>query len=163
MNNKIKDLSTDIANYLNNVNYNYFTQIEIAEAIQEYTAMFNQNDTQQFVDVLNNEYSNTNDIKVLDLITRVKDIQITSLATEINDYMKEVDPYGYNDIVGEYELFATEAENIENIILQIKQVNDYNNQGLIDTFTTDMFESDDIKEIQQCKSILKNIKRLSKY
>jgi len=63
-------LSTELANTLNNINHNTFTQTELQESIQEYTFMLLHNDTTQIIETLESEISNGN-MEVLPLYKSV--------------------------------------------------------------------------------------------
>jgi len=73
----INELSTTIANTMNQVNRNCFTATEIQETILEYNAMLSINDTESIIEMLSDELTNSYG----------SDIQHTFL---INDLLNQV-------------------------------------------------------------------------
>ena len=73
MNKEIKQLATDIVNYLDEINHYTFTDEEKQEGFNNivYNIQNGYNDT---LDALQEEYNNTNDKDCLELINRIKKV-----------------------------------------------------------------------------------------
>ena len=73
MNKEIKQLATDIVNYLDEINHHTFTDEEKQEGFNNivYNIQNGYNDT---LDALQEEYNNTNDKDCLELINRIKKV-----------------------------------------------------------------------------------------
>ena len=67
-------LVNEIVNYLNESNHNSFTTEEITDGKADLLAMIEQNDTQEIIDMLTEEYDNTNDTEVVKLLIRVQNL-----------------------------------------------------------------------------------------
>lgn len=60
-------LAKEITNYMNELNRNMFTEEEVKEFINDYTYII-ENEKDDLINVLKEEYANSRDLKVLEFI-----------------------------------------------------------------------------------------------
>lgn len=65
-------LVNEIVQYLNEVNHNSFTYEELKEFTNDYLYMIENNDIKTIINTLQDEYKNSKDSKVLQLIKRIR-------------------------------------------------------------------------------------------
>ena len=73
MDKEVKQLATDIVNYLDEINHHTFTDKEKQEGFSS-IAYNIQNDCNDTLNALQEEYNNTNDKDCLELINRLKKV-----------------------------------------------------------------------------------------
>lgn len=67
-------LIKEIIKYLNEVNHNSFTDEELKEFTNDYLYMIENNDIEIIINTLQDEYNNSNDKRVLQLIKELEKI-----------------------------------------------------------------------------------------
>lgn len=80
-------LVNEIVNYLNEINNNTFTSEELKEYTKDYIYMIENGDIENLISLLNEEYINSNDIKVLEFI---KKLEGSSINKEFNSIILEL-------------------------------------------------------------------------
>lgn len=69
-----KKLIKEIAQYLNEINHNSFTDEELKEFTNDYLYMIKNNDIETIINTLQDEYNNSNEKRVLQFIKELEKI-----------------------------------------------------------------------------------------